>query len=385
MAVRALHATPFEVGLVSSALTSSFLLLGLPAGALVDRMRRRRVLIAADLGRAVALALLPLSAALGVLPLPLLYGVALGYSALTVFFDVAYQSYLPSLVGWDRLVEGNAKLAATQSVAQMTGPMLGGFAAQILGASNAVIANAVCFAWSAVWITRIRRREPRPVPRRDRHLGREIVEGLRFVLGDRLLRAIAACTGPVNLYRTASQAMVIVLLSRELRLASGTIGLFFTIGAAGGAVGAFFARRIAAVVGQGRVIWMSAAAAGAFALLVPLAQVGWRLWLAAAGEFGLTFGATVYDVAQVSFRQALCPERLLGRMNATMRFLVWGTMPIGGLLGGALAAAIGVRPVLWLAAAGMALGFLPVFLSPLRAMRRLPTAPREPVTESAES
>jgi MFS family permease len=372
MAVRALHATPFEVGLVSASLTSSFLLLGLPAGALVDRTRRRRVLITADLGRSLALGLLPLSAAFGLRTLPLLCVVALGYSALTVFFDVAYQSYLPHLVGWGRLVEGNAKLAATQSVAQMTGPVVGGFAVQAVGSSYAVIANALCFAWSAAWIALIRLREPGPAPQRDPHLGREIVEGVRFVLSDRLLRAIAACTGSFNLYRTASQAMVIVLLSGELHLPSGTIGLFFMIGATGGVVGAFFARRIAVMVGQGRVIWASVATGGAFALLVPLADADWRLWLAAVGEFGLTFGAAVYDVAQVSFRQALCPERLLGRMNATMRFLVWGTMPLGGLLGGALAAVAGVRPVLWSAAAGMALSFLPVLLSPLRAMRQLP-------------
>jgi MFS family permease len=372
LAATVLHAAPFEVGLVSTSLTASFLVIGLPVGAWVDRMRRRRVLIVSDVGRALALASLPVSAAFGVLTLPQLCVVALGYGVLTVFFDVAYQSYLPHLVGWGRLVEGNAKLAATQSVAQMGGPTVGGLAAQAVTAPFAVVANAVCFAWSAVWITLIRTPEPRPPRAHDRHLGREIAEGLRFVTGQRLLRAIAGCTGSFNLFRTASQPMVIVLLSGRLHLAAGTIGLFFTVGATGGVVGAVLARRIAALAGQGRAIWMSAAVAGLFALLVPLAQNDWRLWLAAAGEFGLAFGAAVYDVAQVSFRQALCPGRLLGRMNATMRFLVWGTMPLGAFLGGAAASLIGVRAVLWIAAIGMTMAFLPIYLSPLRSMREMP-------------
>ncbi|MQA83294.1 MAG: MFS transporter [Streptosporangiales bacterium] len=372
LAARALDATPFQVGLVSTCLTVSFLLLGLPTGAWVDRMRRRSVLIVSDIGRALALGSLPLAGALGVLTLPQLYAVALGYGVLTVFFDVAYQSYLPYLVGRDRLVEGNAKLAATQTAAQMGGPTLGGFAVQAFTAPYAVLANAVCFAWSAAWIGLIRAREPLPERRPDRHLGREIAEGLRFVFGHRLLRAIAGCTASFNLFMMMSQPMLIVLLAEELALPSGTVGAFFTVGAAGGVVGAVFANRIASLVGGGRVIWLSVAPAGPFALLVPLAQSDWRLWLAAAGQFVVAFGTSVYNVAQVSFRQRLCPEVLLGRMNATMRFLVWGTMPLGGFLGGGLGSLIGVRPTVWVAAGGVALAFLPVFLSPLRAMRELP-------------
>ena len=375
LAVQALGATPLQVGLVTAATTLAFLVLGLPAGAWVDRMRRRTVLIVADVARAAVLASLPVAAALGVLTLPQLYVVALGYGALTVFFDVAYQSYLPHLVGRDRLVEGNAKLAATQSVAQMGGPTVGGFLVQIFTAPFAVVAQTLLFAWSAVWIGRIRKAEPRPDVRADRHLGREVAEGLRFVLGHRLLRAIAGCTGSFNLLSMMSQPMLIVLLADRLGLAAGIVGTFFTVGAAGGVAGAVFARRIAARVGQARIIWLSVALAGPFALVVPLAANDWRLWLAAAGQFVVLFGGTVYNVAQVSFRQTATPERLLGRMNATMRFLVWGTMPLGGLLGGGLGTLIGVRPTLWVASAGMALAFLPVFLSPLRGMRELPGVP----------
>lgn len=374
VAATALRASPLQVGIVSALLTASFLLFGLPAGAVLDRIRRRPVMIAADAGRALALGSLPLTAVFGALSLPQMYAVALGYGVLTLFFDVAYQSYLPSLVRWDRLVEGNAKLASTQAVADMSGPTVGGLAVQVLTASYAVVANALCFAWSAAWIASIGPRERRPAREPGRHFGRDIGEGLRYVLGHRLLRAIAGCTGSFNLFRAASQPMVIVLLSRVLHLAAGTVGLFFTVGAGGGVVGAFFARRIAAAVGQGRTIWLAPAVAGLFALLIPLAGGGWRLWPAVVGEFGVTFGAAVYDVTQVSFRQALCPARLLGRMNATIRFLVWGTMPLGAFVGGGLASLIGVRVVLWAAAAGMALSFLSVFSSPLRGMRRLPVA-----------
>lgn len=366
LAVQTLHATPGQVGLVSASLTASFLLLGLPAGVWVDRVRRRRVLIVSDVGRTLALGSLAPAAAFGVLTLPQLYLVALGYGALTVFFDVAYQSYLPHLVGADRLAEGNAKLASTQSIAQMSGPSVGGLAVQALSTSYAVVANALCFAWSAAWIGLIRTREPRPPASPERHLGREAMEGLRFVLGHRLLRAIAGSTGSFNLFRMAGQPMMIVLLSSELGLPAGKVGLFFTIGAAGGVAGALCARRVAVAAGQGRAIWVSIAVTGPFGLLVPLAQDDWRFWLATAGEFVVALGSSIYDVAQISFRQALCPERLLGRMNATMRFLVWGTMPLGGLLGGALASLLGIRGVVWLAAVGMALAFLPTFLSPLR-------------------
>jgi len=167
--------------------------------------------------------------------------------------------------------------------------------------------------------------------------------------------------------------MVIILLARDLRLSAATIGFFLSAAAFGGLLGALVAARIARRLGQGPTIWISIGVTSPFGLLVPPAQRGWPLWLAAFGFLVIWFGAVVYNIAQVSFRQGLTPERLLGRMNATMRFLVWGTVPLGGLLGGALGSLIGVRPALWVGAVGGCLAFLPVFLSPLRSMRQLPT------------
>jgi MFS family permease len=375
LAVTTLHASPFQVGLLTTFEFASFLLVGLPAGAWVDRMRRRYVLIAGDIGRALLLGSLPLAAWLDVLSLPQLYAVALGTGLLTVFFDVAYQSYLPHLVGREHLVEGNAVLQASQSVSAVAGPTLGGFLVQALTAPYAVLVDAVSFLWSAGCVGAIRAREPRPERAPDRHLGREMKEGLAFVLGNRLLRAITACTATANLFTNVAMVVFVVLLAGAsgLDLSAGTIGLLFSASAVGGVIGAVVARRFAGWVGQGPALWISIAVGVPAILPMPFVQRGWLLWLVAAGL--VVWGATivVYNITQVSFRQLLCPERLLGRMNATIRFAVWGTIPIGSLLGGILGATIGLRPTLWVAVIGSALAVLPVFLSPLRTMRELPT------------
>jgi MFS family permease len=373
VAVLALHAGPFEVGLLAACETAAFLLVGLPAGAWVDRMRRRNVLIVGDLGRAVVLGSVPVAWWLDVLTMPQLYAVGLLAGVFTVFFDVAYQSYLPHLVGRDNLVEGNAKLEAVRGVNQIAGPTAAGLVIQWLTAPVAVAVDAVSFVGSALFVGLIRKREPKPARKPDAHLGREIGEGLRFVLGNRLLRSIAMCTGSSNLFSNISGAMLIVLFARDLRLSPGTIGLFFSFGAMGGLAGALVATRVAARIGQGPAIWIPIAVAGPFQLLVPIVQRGWLLWAAAFGYLVYGVAVVVYNITQVSFRQGLTPERLLGRMNATMRFLVWGTVPIGGLIGGVLGKYLGVREALWVAAIGGMFTFLPVFLSPLRTMRELPT------------
>lgn len=204
------------------------------------------------------------------------------------------------------------------------------------------------------------------------------MEGLRFVLGNRMLRSIAACTGSSNLFSGIGMAMQIVLLARILRLSPGYIGLFTSVSAIGGLIGALTATRVSRRLGQGPTIWIIPAVTAPFAILLPIAQRGWLVWLAAAGGAVWWFGAVVYNITQVSFRQGLCPERLLGRMNASIRFLVWGTLPLGSLLGGVLGQTLGVREALWVGAIGGMFAFIPVFLSPLRTMRELPSLPREP-------
>jgi MFS family permease len=377
LAIKVLDANAFEVGLLTTFEFLGFLLVGLPAGAWVDRMRRRYVLLVADLVRAALFGSIPLAWWLDALTLPQVYAVTLLAGICTVFFDVAYQSYLPHLVGRDFLVEGNAKLQGTQSVAQVAGPPVAGVLVQAVTAPYAILVDAVSFLWSAIWIGAIRSREPRPERVPDRHLLREIREGLSFVLGHRLLRAIAACTSTSNLFFNIGMTAFVVLLAdqAELDLSPGTIGLLFSAPAIGGLLGAVLARRIAGWIGQGPAIWVPVAMQGPLSVALPLVERGWRLALVGVCLAGVGVMIVVYNVTQVSFRQLLTPERLLGRMNATMRFLVWGTIPVGGFLGGVLGSTIGLRETLWVSVVGGALTFLPVFLSPLRWMRELPTEP----------
>ncbi len=372
VAVLYLHASTFEVGVLTALESVAFLLVGLPAGAWCDRVRRRPVMIVADLARAALLASIPVAAALGVLTIGQLFAVALLHGIATVFFDVSYQSYLPSLVGRDELMEGNAKLGASQSVAEVVGPTLGGFLVQLFTAPFAVLADAVSFLASAICVGAIRRPEPAPARPVQRHFFKEIGEGLGFVLRHPILRMIAATTGTSNFFSSAFAAVVVVFLVRSVHLSAGVIGVLMSAGSIGGILGALTASAIARRIGQARTIWISTMVTAPFGLLIPLTSSGDGLAFYVTGFFAISFGVVVYNVAQVSFRQALCPPRLLGRMNATMRFLVWGTMPLGALLGGALGTWIGLRPTLWVSQIGEVLAVGWVIASPLRRMRDLP-------------
>jgi MFS family permease len=387
LAALVLAATPFQMGLLGAADTAAFLLVGLPAGAWVDRMRRRPLMLSADLGRAVLLATIPVAWWLHVLTLAQLVLVGLVVGVLTVFFDVAYQSYLPALVSREKLMEGNSKLQASQSVAFVSGPALGGWLTQLAGGANAIGLNALGFLSSAFCLWRIRVKEPAIGPSAERHLRREIAEGLKFVFGNRSLVGIVGCTGLSNFSTNMIGAVAVLVLTRQLGASAGVVGLVMVGGGAGGVVGALFANRIANRLGQGRTIWLSILLTSPFMLLLPLAGRGWLLSLYALGWVAYGFGAVVYNVAQVSYRQAICPDRLLGRMNASVRFMVWGTMPLGALIGGVLGSVIGIHPTLWVGAIGAALAPLPLLVSPLRKLRDLPTTvedvqsvePAEPV------
>ncbi len=377
VAVRALHATTFEVGALTAASTVGFVLVGLPAGALVDRLRRRHVMMVADAGRVLAMASVPVAAALHRLTMAQLYVVSLVSGVLTVFFDVAYQSYLPFLVGRDKLVEGNAKLTGSAEVAQVAGPSIAGGLVQAIGGAYAIATDAASFLVSAAALWAIRAREPVPEVPDGGHprLRRDIGEGLRFVFGHRLLRVIAATTATGNLFGGGMfGAVSIVFLVRVVHASPGVIGALFATGGAGGVLAALISAQIARRIGGARATLAGSLVTGGL-LLVPLTTRGAGLGLFAAGYFAFGFGAVLYNVNQVSFRQRLCPERLLGRMNATIRFVVWGTLPVSGLLGGAIGTAIGLRPTLWLAALGGSLSTLFLVASPIRSMRDFPPAP----------
>jgi MFS family permease len=373
VAVLTLHATTFEVGALTASSTAAFLLVGLPAGAWVDRLRRRNVMIWSDVGRAITFASVPVAHGFGVLTIWQLFAVALVGGVLTVFFDVAYQSYLPFLVGRPNLVQANSKLQGTASVASVVGPSAAGGLIELVKAANSMAVDAASFIVSVITIWSIRGREPAPTPSRDRRaLRHEIGEGLSFVLRHPILRAIAGCTSTSNFFSGVQAAVWVVFLVRVLHQPPGVIGLLFGAGSVGGILGAFSASRIARLVGGARATIWSIGLSSVGGLLIPLSVRGAGLTLFGLGFFLSSFGALVYNVNQVSFRQRLCPERLLGRMNATMRFLVWGTLPLGSLLGGVLGSSIGVRTTLWVAGGGGTLAILWLLASPIRRMRDFP-------------
>ena len=372
VAVLTLHATTFEVG---AALVEHRRLLARrpPRRRMVDRLHRRSVMIWADIGRAIAFASVPVAAAFGVLTIGQLYAVALVGGVLTVFFDVAYQSYLPFLVGRANLVDANSKLQGSSSLATVIGPSAAGGLIELVRAVNSsrwTQRASSCPSSRSGASAAVSPSSRKPEDRRS--LRHEIAEGLSFVLRHPILRAIAGTTSTSNFFGGVGAAVGIVFLVRVLHQPPGVIGLLFGAGSIGGILGAFAASRLARLIGGARITIWAIALGSVGGLLLPLATHGAELTLFALGMFLGSFGALVYNVNQVSFRQRLCPERLLGRMNATMRFLVWGTLPLGALIGGLLGTTVGVRNALWIAGGGGTLAIFWLLFSPVRHIRDFP-------------
>ena len=377
-AITFLDATPFQVATLGTVEFLPFLLFTLPAGAWIDRLLRRPILISGDLVRAVSLLTIPIAYALGALTIWQLYVVGFVNGVATVFFDGAYQSYLPALVENDDLIEGNAKLEVSRSAAQIAGQPLAGGLVQVFAAPFTVLLDSLSYLGSAFFLWRIRKVEPAPQPSGpDGHpsIVSEVRTGLRYVLTHRYLRNIAACTGSSNLFGNMVFALFLLYAVRDLGLQPAAIGLAGMFASIGALLGAMTAVRIAARLGVGRTIVLSIIVGSIGALLVPLAPPGnvAVVYLGVSGAIGAGT-SVVYNVNQVSLRQSITPDAMQGRMNATMRFLVWGTMPIGSMIGGILGSLIGVHETIWI---GSILGlttFLPVFFSPVRRLRRIADA-----------
>ena len=385
IAATTLNVTPFEFGLLGTIEFLPFILLSLPAGVWVDRLPRRPILIVGDLVRAAALISIPVAFALDALTIWQLYVVGFINGCATVFFDVAYQSYLPSLVDRDQIVDGNAKLQTSQSAAQISGPGVAGVLIGALAAPFAIALDALSFVASALFMFAIRRHETAPEPRLNERGERpsmrsEISEGLRYVGGNRLLRSIAATTGTSNFFGNIGQSILILYLVRQLSFTPELLGLAFSVGSVGFLVGAVVANRVATRFGIGPTILGSTFISGPSMLLIAIAPRDLAAPLVAASGVLGGLGVAIYNINQVSLRQAITPERMQGRMNATMRFIVWGTIPIGSILGGFLGGAIGLHETIWISAIGGLFVFLPILLSPVSALKRIP----EPEPEDDE-
>ncbi|MEU1647326.1 MFS transporter [Micromonospora zamorensis] len=374
LAVSLLSASPGEVGLLGALSTAAFLLIGLPAGVWVDRLPHRAVLVTADLTRAALVASVPVAWWAGWLTIPQLYVVVLLTGVGTVFADVAAQSYLPELVGRSRLVAANALMMSTSATMQIAGRGLGGIVVQALTAPVAIVLDAVTFVVSGVILARIRAEAPRRrPPRAPGGFVQQLRTGVRHVTGNPLLRPLALSTASINLTMQLTTTLLPVVFLRELGLGAAALGLFLGMGGIGALLGAVTARPLAERIGHGRALWLPGLLVAPLGGLVTLIDTGPMLWVAAVGWLALAWRTGVGNVIGVSLRQGATPDALLGRMNATFRFLLTGALTIGAVLAGVLGQYGGVRTALVVGAIANALTWLPVFCSPLRTLHRPPT------------
>lgn len=368
VALLALDASPFEIGLLWALEYLPILLIGLPAGVWVERLPLRAVMIGADLVRAVALLAVPVALALGVLSMPVLYVVVFIIGLGALFYDVAQLSILPSLVAQDRLVDANGKLELSRSVAQIGSPAVGGVMVQLLTAPLAVLADVVTYLSSAWYVLRIRKPAPVPRPAEQSSLRTEIREGMRFVFGHPLVRPLLWCATLAELASAIILALQVVFATEELALTPAMIGVALAVGNGGGVVGALVAEPLARRFGTGPTFMGSIVLFAAGSAILPLSTGPVTF---SAGLFVAYLGAFTFNVLQVSLCQAVTPPHLLGRMNSVFRFATWGVIPIGAAGGGLLVDVIGLPGVFWLAAALNALSFLPPLFSAIPKLREV--------------
>ena len=338
----------------------------------MDRHRRRRIMILADLGRSLTLLSIPVSALLFTITMNLLYVVTLVAGLLTVFFEITYQSYIPSLVEKKQIVEANSRLEATRATAQFAGPTVAGYAVSLLTAPIAVLGDTFGYLASSLSLFAIRKPDSLPAGS-QKSVWHDIREGLGVVLGDKRLRAIAATTATLNLFGSAAQAIFQPYFYGELQMSVPEVGAAFGVGSLGGVLGALIATRVARKIGVGRSIILGAALSSFVFLLIYFATPSNAFLLVASVTFVSSIGVLIYNITQVSYRQALVPRDIQGRMNATMRTIVWGVIPIGSLLGGASSSFIGVHSTIGLMVILGSLGFLWATFSPVRNVKEFPS------------
>jgi len=369
VAVVTLQASTFQVALLTAVAWLPWLVVGLPAGAWVDRLPKRPVMLVCNTVSMAVFGSVPLAAVFGVLSMPYLLAAALLGGVAKVFFTLAYRAYLPALVGQDDLLEANAKLDGSESATQVAGPGLAGLLAQAFGPVSGVLADAVSFGVSVLCVRAVRARET-VVPHARTPLRSQIAEGLRFVAGDRYLRTLMLFGAVSNLALTGYSSIQIVFLSRTLGASPGLVGLVLALAASGGVLGAVLAGRIGARFGTARAFLLCEVFAAPMLLLGPLSSPGWGLTLSVLAVFGLCAGVVCSNILTTTFRQRYCPPELYGRISSSASIVNYGTIPLAGVLGGVLGEVIGVRQTLWVAAV-LLIAALPI-LAPFRKLRDFP-------------
>jgi MFS family permease len=368
-----LQATPAQMGLLAAAGSLPMLLIGLLAGAWVDRLPRRPILIVADLGRALLLLSIPLAALLGELHIEQLYLVAALTAILSVFFDVAYRSLLPSLVGREQLVEGNSKLSLSDSVAEVGGSAIAGALVQVFTAPLTILIDAVSFLFSAANLLWIRTPEVAPPAEEDQqHLLADIREGLQFVVRQPVLRALATQAALSHFFGGFYGALYGLYVLRELGMSPTVLGLLIASGGAGAFLGALLAERLVRRFGLGNTLVGAVLLSGVTHLFLPLAYGAGPLavGLLLAGQVIGDLGMTIYGVNEMSLRQSITPDRMLGRTLASTQVLAGGFFTVGVLVAGGLGDVLGLRPTMTIAALGMLSVSLWLVVSPVRQAER---------------
>jgi MFS family permease len=385
LAVLGFHAGPAAVGALAAAGRLPFPVLALFAGALVDRTRKRPLMIACDLSRMAILVAIPLLSALGGLQLWHLFAAAVGMGVFTVFFDIAYLAYVPSLVESSQLLDANSRLEVSFAAASLGGPGIGGLLVQAFGAARAVLADATSFVVSAVALLSIRHHETRERAQPQQHFLREVADGLRHVFGHPVLRAQILCMGAAGLFAHAFEGPLFVFAYDRLHISPGLLGAVFAVEGIGALAATTVAARVTRWLGVGPTItWLDAAAIGLIGMIplaavVPPAAILFPIF-ALAGVAG-----TVGNIAQVTLRQSLSPEHLQGRMTAVFRTVFWGVWPLGTLLGGLVATRIGPETTIWASAVLGLAANMSIIFTPLWRVRELGTAPTEAVEALIEA
>ncbi len=374
IAVQVLDAGAFAVSLLTAAAWLPWLLIGLPAGAWIDRVARRPVMLISDLVSAVLVISVPVAAWAGALTMAHLLAVTLLLGGATVFFSVAWAAYLPAMFDKGHLVGANSALQGTESAAQVAGPAAGGLLIAAVSAVAGLVVDAASFLVSAFALWRIRRAERRPVPTARVSIRTDIVEGARWLLRDKYLLNQTLYGGAANLWLTGINAITVVFLIREVGVGTTTVGLLFAAVSLGGVGAATLTPRLVRRLGGARTLVFCKSFAGGASLLIAFTRPGVGLLVFVAAMLGVAAGTIAGNVVSASFRQAYCPPGLLGRVLTSMQFVNFGAIPVGAVLGGATAGLLGVRAAIMLMALGYAASGLILVLGPLRGHRDLPEA-----------
>lgn len=375
LAALTLDATAFEMGLLAAASGLPLLVVGFVAGAWVDRLKRRPIMLAMDIGRAITLLAIPIAAVLDSLSIELLMAVSLLAGVQTVFFNAAYASILPVLVGRAQIADANGKLYSSMSISQVAGPALAGSLISLISAPAVLLIDAMTFLCSGWFITRISDKEAAPdLARRDRHFWREVREGFQTLFASPILRATTASSATINLSGFLFLAVYVLYMTDDLGLSSTGVGLVYAAGGVGSLLGSISAHRLSQAIGVGRTLLWSAVAFGTFGLAVPLAILvpDHALPLIVFAEFMQWMALVVFNVIRLSLRQALTPDRLQGRVSASNQVIVGGMQPIGSFLGGVIGSLFGIHAALIVGCAGMFLAAAWVWLSPTADLKEMP-------------